>query len=72
MIDNYALSEYTKSLWYDANEEPKDDVDILILRPSGCNLIHHSSTINWKLYAKRNSIKQWCYVDDILPKEGEE
>lgn len=70
--NHYMLSKFAYLLWHNSSEEPKDDVDILVLRPSGCILIHHSSTVNWQLYTTHNNIKQWCYINDILPKEGEE
>ena len=59
------------SLWHDASEELKEDVDILFISKNG--KVHKVSKIDLSLYdwlKDNDDIKRWAYISDLLPKEG--
>ena len=61
-----------ESLWHDASEEPKEDVDILFISKNG--KVHKVSKIDLSLYdwlKDNDDIKHWAYISDLLPKGGE-
>lgn len=65
--------EYTdlSSLWHDASEEPKGNMDILFISKNGN--VHKASNIDIQLYdwlKNINDIKKWAYINDLLPKGG--
>lgn len=65
--------EYTdlSSLWHDASEEPKENMDILFISKNGN--VHKASNIDIQLYdwlKNINDIKKWAYINDLLPKGG--
>ena len=60
------------SLWHDASEELKEDVDILFISKNG--KVHKVSKIDLSLYdwlKDNDDIKRWIYISDLLPKGGE-
>ena len=60
------------SLWHDACEELKEDVDILFISKNG--KVHKVSKIDLSLYdwlKDNDDIKRWAYIKDLLPKGGE-
>lgn len=72
----WALVEFLKSLWHDADEEPKKGRAFLAalqlddgLGFWAVNSDDYPGT--WKLMQFDGRIKRWCYIADILP-EGEE
>ncbi len=69
---HFALQEFKKSLWHDASEEPKKEGVILFKNARGFYQGDFQNDGKWKTYAKFFGISQWCYIDDILPKEGGE
>lgn len=61
-----------ESLWHDASEEPKEDMDILFISKNG--YVHKASKIDNCLYGwlkDNKDIKKWAYISDLLPKGGE-
>lgn len=59
------------SLWHDASEELKEDVDILFISKNG--KVHKVSKIDLSLYdwlKDNDDIKRWAYISDLLPKGG--
>ena len=60
------------SLWHDASEEPKEDMDILFISKNG--KVHKVSKIDLSLYdwlKDNDGIDKWAYISDLLPKGGE-
>ena len=60
------------SLWHDASDEPKEDVDILFISKNG--KVHKVSKIDLSLYdwlKDNDDIKCWACISDLLPKRGE-
>ena len=59
-------------VWHDANEKPKDDMDILFISKNG--KVHKVSKIDNSLYdwlKDNDCIDKWAYINDLLPKGGE-
>ena len=61
------------NVWHDANEKPKDDMDILFISKNG--KVHKVSKIDNSLYdwlKDNDGIDKWAYISDLLPKGGEQ
>ena len=59
------------SLWHDASDEPKEDIDILFISKNG--KVHKVSKIDNSLYdwlKDNDGIDKWAYINDLLPKGG--
>ena len=59
------------SLWHDASDELKEDMDILFISKNG--KVHKVSKIDLSLYdwlKDNDNIKRWTYINDLLPKGG--
>ena len=62
----------TSSLWHNATEEPKEDMDILFISKNG--KVNKVSKIDHTLYdwlKDNDGIDKWAYISDLLPKGGE-
>lgn len=60
------------SLWHDANDELKEDMDILLISKKG--KVNKVSKIDQTLYdwlKDNDGIDKWAYISDLLPKGGE-
>lgn len=59
------------SLWHDASDELKEDMDILFISKNG--KVHKVSKIDLSLYdwlKDNDGIDKWAYISDLLPKGG--
>lgn len=66
----WAINEFLKSLWHDAEEEPKKKRVFLyktIFEGYGINQIIDGN--EWKYIIKYQRATQWLYIDDLLPKK---
>ena len=57
------------SLWHDASDEPKEDMDILFMSKNG--KVHKVSKIDNSLFdwlKDNDGIDKWAYISDLLPK----
>lgn len=68
---------FKKTIWHDASEEPEYSRYILAQRRTFIGelryyLVKNNSTYPCELNVKDLRITKWCYIDDILPKGGEE
>ena len=80
---HWAIQEFLKDLWHDANEEPACG-NILVEStytpgryPQKCYSVEDMGDIgavyyDWKEYIELNDVTRWLYIDDLLPKEGGE
>lgn len=70
----WAVNEFLKNLWHPASEEPKKFRKILYTGGSiditDTTMLIINNSWNTKVYLLK--IKKWCYIDDLLPKEGGE
>ena len=71
----WAQREFINSLWHDASEEPD--------RKSSCigrykcfsdfvTFRYPIGSSSWKDYVRFSTLHKWCYLSDLLPKEGGE
>lgn len=71
---NWALQEF-KTLWHDTSEEPEGYDEWVLLHYSVGNYYSLQQVTNirsWENFVKNIPIESWCYIDDLLPKEGGE
>lgn len=77
---NWAQKEFVKSLWHDASEEPDAKLDAWLIMQTGKDLFetvkyggyNEDGGQTWQQQAKKGNILRWCYLSDLLPKEGGE
>ena len=69
--------EHPKNVWHPASEEPEGDNWSIICQGTGGNcwleimfdvLMHNT----WDEYVEEEMIVKWAYINDLLPKGGEE
>ena len=71
----FVQKEFIKSLWHDASEEPDDEKEIIISMNVGtieeeCVMLIYRKENPSTLFT--NGCRKWCYLSDLLPKEGGE
>lgn len=75
----WAQKEFINSLWHDASDAPKDYTDIIYV--DGDNNVWNENTYyadnyddlfckGWQSFVSSRDVVKWCYLSDILPKEG--
>ena len=79
----WAQREFVKSLWHDASEEAKDHTDIVYIDEKGnvwSEFDYYADNYDdafhkgWLSFVNNGVLRviKWCYLSDILPKEGGE
>ena len=75
----WAINELIKNLWHPASEEPREFAEVLAeakITESIKTYISFKKNDalfkNWNAYSSGANITRWLYVDDLLPKEGDE
>ncbi len=70
----WAQQEFIKSLWHDVSDEPKDGAISVLMGEEGNAITYviDSDYSSWKEVVETLDITKWCYLSDILPKEGGE
>ena len=70
----WAINEFLKNLWHPSSEEPEKFRIILYtggsIYTTDTTMLIRNNSWNTKVYLLK--IKKWCYIDDLLPKEGGE
>lgn len=73
------IDTLSKPIWYSADEEPPKNTNILIEVSFFKDTLDYYSLEwctsvcpSWEEYIKEYHVKKWTYIDDILPKGGEE
>ena len=79
---HWAIEQFLKGLWHDASEEPKEGENIVyydgeyIDSLTWIRLFHHGKRAlikeTWEEVSTPLNILRWCYLSDLLPKEGGE
>lgn len=79
---HWAINKFLKGLWHDASEEPKEGENIVyydgeyIDSLTWIRLFHHGKRAlikeTWEEVSTPLNILCWCYLSDLLPKEGGE
>ena len=77
------IQEFINSLWHDASEEPEDHTDIVYIDEKGdvwreydyyADNYDDAFHKGWLSFVNNGVLRviKWCYLSDILPKEGGE
>ena len=66
-------NENNKRIWHDASEEPIYDGALLGVNSDGVSIYKWCNQEgSWESFAKYCVLKRWAYINDLLPKGGEE
>lgn len=70
----WAQEELLKSLWHSARKKPKKHVSVLVEMQHGSSSLYilDRNHGDWEVSVENCRYIKWCYLDDILPKEGGE
>lgn len=69
----WGINEFLKDLWHPIEEKPqKEKVFLYQSSCYGFGLNQISDTKDWDFIIKYQKAIQWLYIDDLLPKEGDE
>lgn len=74
---NWAIEQFLKDLWHSTKEEPEEGGNILIEHKWG-NLYYHTEHYDcyyddpWDVKVRTLNITRWLYIDDLIPKEGDD
>ena len=73
---NWAIQQFLKDLWHPIEEKPERNTpylaQLLPASPFETSIpfeTFYDSEL-WKRYLKNKSIIRWCYIDNLLSKEG--
>ena len=70
--DDYE-NENNKRIWHDASEEPIYDGALLGVNSDGVSIYKWCNQEgSWESFAKYCVLKRWAYINDLLPKGGEQ
>ena len=73
----WAINEFLKDLWHPVSEEPREKVMLLIeVSPPKPTLkkFYYTDVLikeDWEIKCSTMCISRWLYVDDLLPKKGD-
>ena len=70
----WSINKLLKELWHPASEEPEGYDEWILLHYSAFNYYSLSQVKyfkSWKEFVERAPIKEWLYLDDLFPKEGD-
>ena len=66
---NWAIQQFLKDLWHPISEKPRRNATFLAqIRDRIFETF--SDSAEWKFLIKGCNVTRWCYIDDLLPKEG--
>lgn len=70
----WAINDFLKDLWHQADEEPERMKEILAYGFYSTTIVRWcpNGYITWKDYYEKWHYTQWLYVSDLFPKEGGE
>lgn len=68
---HWAIQEFLKGLWHDANEEPRNKASVLVIGGDNNDTIYYlvSDYQDWNHEVELWDINKWCYLDDLFPKQ---
>lgn len=73
----WAINEFSKDLWHPVSEEPEENKKLLVqytnyMVEDDYEIGMNSPHVPWKYFVTAYNFKKWCYIEDLLPKGGEE
>ena len=63
--------EFLKDLWHPADEMPNENNEVICVDKDS-RTITYNGIVNWWAFCRTHDVTHWLYVDDLLPKEGDE
>ena len=70
-----AIGWFKKALWHDASEMPEKGKAFIFLAESNSLKHYHVGVVYNPMDYDKNcewwGVKEWCYIEDLLPKGGE-
>lgn len=74
-----AIDWFKEAIWHDASEIPEEGEQILYTDTEGGEIVDVNVTTTalydfmpWNEVVRYFNISKWCYIEDLLPKGGEE
>ena len=67
----WAINEFLKDLWHPADEMPNENNEVICVDKDS-RTITYNGIVNWWAFCRTHDVTHWLYVDDLLPKEGDE
>ena len=72
-----AINEFLKDLWHPVSEEPEENKKLLVqytnyMVEDDYEIDMNSPHVPWRYLVTTYNLKKWCYIEDLLPKGGEE
>ena len=67
----WAINEFLKDLWHPADEMPNENNEVICVDKDS-RTITYNGIANWLAFCRTHDVTHWLYVDDLLPKEGDE
>lgn len=75
----WAINEFLNDLWHPAIEEPRKDVSIIVETYNDENMFYYAWNRwqdnfypSWTYAVFCSRVTRWLYIDDLLPKKGDE
>ena len=63
--------EFLKNLWHPADEMPNENNEVICVDKDS-RTITYNGIVNWWAFCRTHDVTHWLYVDDLLPKGGDE
>ena len=63
--------EFLKDLWHPADEMPNENNEVICVDKDS-RTITYNGIVNWWAFCRTHDVTHWLYVNDLLPKEGDE
>ena len=67
----WAINEFLKDLWHPADEMPNENNEVICVDKDS-RTITYNGIANWFAFCRTHDVTHWLYVNDLLPKEGDE
>ena len=62
--------EFLKDLWHPADEMPNENNEVICVDKDS-RTITYNGIVNWWAFCRTHDVTHWLYVDDLLPKKGD-
>ena len=62
--------EFLKNLWHPADEMPNENNEVICVDKDS-RTITYNDIVNWWAFCRTHDVTHWLYVDDLLPKKGD-
>ena len=67
----WAINEFLKDLWHPADEMPNENNEVICVDKDS-RTITYNGIANLFAFCRTHDVTHWLYIDDLLPKKGDE